>query len=474
MSDKNKKTQRTFAANGSQDPHGKKAILFVLITVMINSIGFGIMIPVLPDLLKELTGLPNNEAVVYGMWLTFVFALFQFICMPIVGGLSDRFGRRPIMLTSLFGLSLDYFIMGLAPTIAFLFIGRIIAGAFGATFSTANAYIADISPPETRAQNFGLIGAAFGVGFMMGPVLGGLLGEIGPRVPFIAAGIIGLINVTFGYFFLPETLAEENRRPFSWARSNPFGSLKSLGQIKGVKPLIFILFLLATAHTVYPTTYAFSTIEGLGWTSGDVGFSLGAFGIASIIVQGGLIRIIIPKIGLFWAGMIGIASAVLAYTMMGSANAGWVIYAAGPFAAIAGLYGPALTNMMSTRINESEQGELQGAIGAAQGLALMIGPFLMSGAFYYFGDKEQKTIEGLATFPENILRISAHIFQDAVVPYIPGAPFLAAASLGLVSFLIYPLVTTKGDRKARYGNNKSGKDGRDVTLLSDVDSPSPP
>ena len=217
----------------AQNPMGKKALIFVLITVMINSIGFGIMIPVLPDLLKELTGLPNNEAVVYGMWLTFVFALFQFICMPIVGGLSDRFGRRPIMLASLFGLSLDYFIMGLAPTIAFLFIGRIIAGAFGATFSTANAYVADISPPDTRAQNFGLIGAAFGCGFMLGPVIGGLLGEYGPRVPFIAAGIIGLINVVFGYVFLPETLAIEKRRPFSWKRSNPFGSLKSLGRIKG-------------------------------------------------------------------------------------------------------------------------------------------------------------------------------------------------------------------------------------------------
>ena len=459
----NAPNKKTTERPNPQDPHSKKAILFVLITVMINSIGFGIMIPVLPDLLKELTGLPNNQAVVYGMWLTFVFALFQFICMPIVGGLSDRFGRRPIMLASLFGLSLDYFIMGLAPTIAFLFIGRIIAGAFGATFSTANAYIADISPPETRAQNFGLIGAAFGVGFMLGPVIGGLLGEFGPRVPFIAAGIIGLVNVTFGYFFLPETLVPEKRRPFSWARSNPFGSLKSLGRIKGVKPLILILFPLATAHTVYPTTYAFSTIEGLGWSSGDVGYSLGAFGIASIIVQGGLIRIIIPKIGLFWAGVIGITSAVIAYTMMGSANAGWVIYAAGPFAAFAGLYGPALTNMMSTRIDESEQGELQGAIGAAQGLALMIGPFLMSGAFYYFGDKEQKTAEGLAAFPENIMRIGAHIFQEAVVPYLPGAPFLAAASLGLISLLIYPLVTTKADKNARYGSVGSGEPKQNQT-----------
>ena len=420
-------------------------MLFVLITVMVNSIGFGIMIPVLPDLLKELTDLPNNEAVLYGMWLTFVFALFQFICMPIVGGLSDRFGRRPIMLLSLLGLGIDYFIMGFAPTVAFLFLGRIITGAFGATFSTANAYIADISPPETRAQNFGLVGAAFGVGFMLGPVIGGLIGDnFGPRAPFIAAGIISLLNVLYGYIFLPETLAEDKRRRFDWKRANPFGSIKSLGRVTGVKGLIFILFLLATAHTVYPSTYAFSTMEGLGWSSGDVGISLGAFGIASMIVQGGLIRIIIPKVGLFWAGTIGMVSAVIAYTMMGSANAGWIIYAAGPFAALAGLYGPALNNMMSSRISQSEQGELQGAIGAAQGLALMIGPFMMSGAFWYFGDTGNKA-GMLNSFPANIINVVKHAF-GADVPYIPGAPFLGAAALALISFALFAAFTTKTDR----------------------------
>lgn len=431
--------------------NGKNAMLFVLITVMINSIGFGIMIPVLPDLLKELTDLPNNEAALYGMWLTFVFALFQFICMPIVGGLSDRFGRRPIMLLSLFGLGIDYFIMGFAPTVAFLFLGRIIAGAFGATFSTANAYIADISPPETRAQNFGLVGASFGVGFMLGPVVGGLIGDsLGPRAPFIAAGILSLLNVVYGIIFLPETLSEEKRRPFDWRRSNPLGSLKSLGRIKGVKSLIFVLFLLATAHTVYPTTFAFSTQEGLGWTPADIGYSLGAFGIASMIVQGGLIRIIIPKIGLFWAGVIGIVSAIIAYTMMGSADKGWIIYAAGPFAAFAGLYGPALTNMMSSRVSESEQGELQGAIGAAQGLALMIGPFAMAGMFWYFGSEDNKTANGLETFPGNIMRVAEHIFSNIPIPYLPGAPFLTAALMALIAFSIFIMMTTKQDRQARY------------------------
>ena len=426
----------------------KNAMLFVLITVMINSIGFGILIPVLPDLLKELTDLPNNEAALYGMWLTFVFALFQFICMPIVGGLSDRFGRRPIMLLSLLGLGIDYFIMGFAPTVAFLFLGRIIAGAFGATFTTANAYIADISPPETRAQNFGLVGAAFGVGFMMGPVVGGLIGDgFGPRAPFIAAGILSLLNVVYGLIFLPETLPKEKRRPFEWKRSNPFGSIDSLGRIKGVKGLIFILFMLGMAHTVYPSTYAFSTLEGLGWTSADVGYSLGAFGIASLIVQGGLIRIIIPKIGLFWAAILGMCSAVIAYTMMGSANAGWIIYAAGPFAALAGLYGPALNNMMSKQVSASEQGELQGAIGAAQGLALMVGPFLMSGMFWYFGDSANKTVMGVKTFPYNIIDMGQHLLSNSQIPYIPGAPFLLAASLSVIGIIVFLTSTFKADRQ---------------------------
>lgn len=431
----------------ASNPHSKNAMLFVLITVMINSIGFGIMLPVLPDLLRELTDLPNNEAALYGMWLTFVFAFFQFICMPIVGGLSDRFGRRPIMLLSLLGLGIDYFIMGFAPTVAFLFIGRAIAGAFGATFSTANAYIADISPPETRAQNFGLVGAAFGVGFMLGPVIGGIVGDnFGPRAPFIAAGCLSLLNVIYGFIFLPETLAPDKRRPFEWKRSNPFGSLKSLGRIKGVKGLIFVMFFLGMAHTVYPTTYSFSMQEGLGWTAGDIGYSLGAFGVASLIVQGGLIRIIIPKIGMYWAGVIGMASAIMAYTVLGSADKGWVIYAAGPVIALAGLYSPSLTNMMSSRVSESEQGELQGAIGAAQGLALMIGPFAMSGMFWYFGDRDLKDATGISTFPTNIIRIAKHVFADLSIPYTPGAPFLMASAMALLAFIAFLGVTNAEDR----------------------------
>ena len=435
--------------------NSKNALTFVMITVMINSIGFGIMIPVLPDLIKELTGLENHDAVIHGGYLTLTFALFQFVCMPIVGGLSDRFGRRPIMLVSLTALAADFFLMALAPTILFLYIGRGLSGICGATFSTANAYVADVSPPEKRAQDFGLIGASFGVGFLLGPVIGGILGEYGTRIPFYAAGVISLINVIYGLIFLPETLAKSKRRAFDIRRSNPIGSIKALGRIKGVKSLIFILFIMATAHTVYPSTYTFSALEGLGWSARDVGLSLGAFAVATMLVQGGLIRIIIPKIGLFWAGLIGIISAVIAYTTLGSADAGWIIYAAGPFAALAGLYGPALSNMMSSRVSESEQGELQGAIGAAQGLALMIGPLAMTFTFSHFGDSANKAARQMQGFPENLIGVSKYYLGMMDIPYVPGSPFLLAAALSLLAAITFVIVTNKADRDARYEPNHS-------------------
>lgn len=415
----------------AKDP-GKSALIFVLLTVMINSIGFGIVIPVLPDLIRELTDIPENQLAIHMGGLTFVFAVMQFIFMPIIGALSDRYGRRPIMLFSLFGLGLDYFLMGFAPFLLFLYIGRMISGALGATFSTANAYIADVSPPETRAQNFGLVGAAFGIGFMFGPAIGGVLGDptkflgdiASPRLPFIAAGVLSMLNVVFGYFVLPETLKPEDRREFAWKRANAIGALKSLKRIAGARGLIFVLFVLGAAHTVYPTTYTITMQAKLGWSAGDVGLSLLAFGIASIIVQGGLIRVIIPKVGLYWAGIIGIAAAATAYMLMGVATSGWVVYAAGPFAAFAGLASPALTNMMSSRLPSSEQGELQGAIGAAQGLALMIGPLLMSGSFFVFA-------------------------QEDFAYYQPGAPFILAGIITVTALLTYKFVTTEADRAAR-------------------------
>ena len=266
---------------------------------------------------------------------------------------------------------------------------------------------------------------------MLGPAIGGILGDetkflgelASPRLPFIAAGVLSMLNVLFGMLVLPETLPEAERRPFSLKRSNPLGALKSLGKVSGARGLIFVMFLLGVAHTVYPTTYAISTQVKLGWSSGDVGLSLLAFGLASFIVQGGLIRVIIPKTGLFWAGIIGIVAAAIAYAGMGLANVGWVIYAMGPFAAFAGLYNPALNNMMSSQVSRSEQGELQGAIGAAQGMALMIGPLMMSGTFFVFAKTDMQF-------------------------YQPGAPFILAAILVVISFASYIIVTSKVDRQS--------------------------
>ncbi len=409
---------------------GKNALAFVLITVLINAIGFGIIIPVLPDLIVELTGQPLADAALHGGMLTFVFAVMQFICMPIIGALSDAYGRRPIMILSLAGLAADYFMMAFAPTIFFLYLGRIIAGGFGATFSTANAYIADVTAPDKRAQNFGLVGAAFGIGFILGPALGGILGDpdgplgeiAGPRLPFFAAGVLSLANTIYGILFLPETHKKENRRKFSILRANPLGALISLSRVTGVKGLLFVFFILAIAHTAYPSAYTFSTMASLKWTAKDVGLSLAAFGLASAAVQGGLIRVIIPKIGQYWAAVIGIVSGAIGYFMIGMANAGWIIYAAGPFAAFAGLYGPSLTNMMSSRVSEKEQGELQGAIGAAQGLSLMIGPLLMTRTFNVFAQEDAKT-------------------------FFPGAPFILASALVLIALLAYFIFTTAKDRE---------------------------
>ena len=407
-----------------------RAITFVLVAVMINAIGFGIIIPVLPDLVRELLpGLPEHKMGWYMGGMTLVFAIMQFIFMPIIGALSDRFGRRPVMLLSLFGLAVDYFILALAPTIAIVFIGRAVAGAFGATFSTANAYMADISPPEKRAQNFALVGAAFGVGFMLGPVVGGILGDptdilgdfANTRLPFIVAGVLSLLNVLLGLFVLPETLKPEKRRDFNWKRANALGTLQALQNIKNAKGLIFVLFLLAAAHTVYPTTYTISMNNKLNWTAGDVAWSLGAFGVSSFLVQALIIRWVIPRTGLFWAGVIGMISTIIAYIGMGLATTGWMIYAMGPFAALAGFYNPALNNMMSSRVSESEQGELQGAIGAAQGLALIAGPLIMMPSFVYFA-------------------------KEGTSYYQPGAPFIAAFAMSVLALIIYFMVTSKEDR----------------------------
>lgn len=392
---------------------GHNALIFIIIAVAIDAIGLGIIMPVLPNLLTELTELPLSEAAIHGGMLTFTYALMQFIFMPIIGGLSDAYGRRKVMLLSLFCLGFDYLLMGWAPTLAILYIGRMISGATGATYSTANAFIADISPPEKRAQNFGMIGAAFGVGFVLGPAIGGLLGEFGTRTPFYVAGGVALLNAVYGYIFLPETLALNKRRAFSWRRANPLGTLKTIIALPQLGGFLAVMFIFSFAHFAYPSCYSFFTQEQFQWGPGETGMSLAFYGLAAAFVQGYLIRIAIPKLGMVKCAIIGTLLNVAAFIGLSFASNGMVGYLWLVPAALAGLGGPAIQNLMSIRVAEDAQGELQGAIGSISGVAMMISPLFLTRLF------------------------SKYAAEDAPI-YFPGAPFLFAGvfvALGLLVFI---------------------------------------
>src|SRR5579864_45702 len=311
----------------SPRPAGKAAFVFIFITVLVDSIGFGIILPVLPRLIIELTGVTVDRAAGYGGWLAFVYALLQFFCAPVLGNLSDRFGRRPVLLFALFALGVDYLIMGFAPAIGWLFAGRAIAGIAGASFTPAYAYVADISPPERRAQNFGLMGAAFGIGFILGPAIGGLLGGLSPRAPFFTAGVIALANGTFGLFALPESLPPAAHRPFEWRRANPLGTLRQIRRFPAVMWLLAALFLWQVGHQVLPSTWAFYTISKFHWTSAQVGYSLAFVGAVMAIGQGLLTRVLIPSLGgERRAAAAGMAAAVIAYLGYALVPAGWMMY----------------------------------------------------------------------------------------------------------------------------------------------------
>ncbi|PHR57419.1 MAG: tetracycline resistance MFS efflux pump [Robiginitomaculum sp.] len=391
---------------------GKNALIFVAITVAIDAIGLGIIMPVLPNLIQELTGLGLDEAAIHGGWLTFTYALMQFIFMPIIGGLSDAYGRRRIMLFSLFFLGLDYLLMGWAPTITLLYLGRLISGATGATYSTANAYIADISPPDKRAQSFGVIGAAFGIGFVMGPVIGGLLGDMNPRTPFYAAAIAALVNTIYGFFFFPETLKPENRRAFSWHRANPLGTFKSILALPQLKGFLVVMFLFSFAHFSYPAVFSFFTQHTFEWSPSDVGIALGFFGVCSAFVQGYLIRIAIPKLGMIQCAIIGSLMNAIAFIGLGFATSGMIGYFWLIPAALGGLATPAIQHLMSIRVADDAQGELQGAIGSLSGLAMLGSPLIMTHLFHSFAAKNA---------PINF----------------PGAPFLLAGILVAIGLLVF-------------------------------------
>ena len=391
---------------------GPPAAAFVFVTVLIDAMGIGIIIPVMPDLIRELTDLPLGAAALWGGYLSFVYALMQFAFGPTLGNLSDRFGRRPVLLVSLLALAVDYLVMGFAPTLWLLFVGRALAGIAGATYSTANAFMADVSPPDRRAQNFGLIGAGFGVGFIAGPLIGGLAAELGTRAPFFVAAALAMVNFAYGALVLPETLARENRRRFDWRRANPFGAARQIASMPMVAWFFVAMFLFDLAHHAYPAVWSFYVKEAFAWTNAEIGLSLAIVGLSFAVAQGWLIRHVIPRLGevgtAFWGFVVSIAGLVL----FGIATEGWMLYAIIPFTGLGALITPAMTALMSRRVPADAQGELQGALAGVLGVTLIISPVLMTQIFGYFT-------------------------SEAAPVHLPGAPFLGAAvlmALALVPF----------------------------------------
>lgn len=387
------------------------AIGFIFITMLIDITGWGIIIPVIPKLIQELIHGDVSEAAKIGGWLTFAYAITQFVFAPIIGNLSDKYGRRPIILLSLFTFSLDYILLAFAPTITWLFIGRIIAGVSGASITTASAYIADVSSPENRAKNFGMIGAAFGLGFIIGPVLGGLLGQYGARVPFYAAAVLCLINFLYGYFILPESLSKENRRAFEWKRANPIGAFLHLRKYPKLIGLVLSIFLLYTASHAVHSNWSYFTMYQFKWDEKMVGISLGVIGLLVGIVQGGLIRIINPKLGNEKSVYVGMSLYTFGMFLFALATESWMMFAFLVPYCLGGIAGPAMQAVISSQVPANEQGEIQGTLSSLMSASAIVGPPMLSMVFYYFTHKD--------------------------APFLfAGAPFVLGGILMLISTLI--------------------------------------
>ena len=364
------------------------AIGFIFITMLIDITGWGIIIPVIPKLIKELINGDISEAAKYGGWLTFAYAITQFIFAPIIGNLSDKYGRRPIILISLFGFSLDYLLLAFAPSILWIFIGRILAGITGASITTASAYIADVSTPQNRAKNFGMIGAAFGLGFIIGPVIGGFLGHYGSRVPFYAAAALCMINFLYGYFILPESLSKEHRREFDIRRANPIGAFKSLQKHPSLIGLMSAIFLLYVGSHAVQSNWSYFTMYRFDWDEKMVGLSLGLIGLLVGIVQGGLVRWINPRLGNEKSIYLGMALYTIGLFLFATANQSWMMFAFLVPYCLGGIAGPALQSIIASKVAPSEQGEIQGTMTSLMSASTIIGPPMMSTVFYYFTHKD--------------------------------------------------------------------------------------
>ena len=362
----------------------KHAFAFVWVTVLLDMIGLGLIMPVLPDILRALTGADVAHASVYGGWLFFAYAAMQFFCAPIIGGLSDAFGRRPVLLLAVLGLGVDYALTALAPSIVWLFVGRILAGIFGASFTTANAYVADITAPEDRGKAFGMLASAFGVGFVVGPAIGGLLGDMGPRVPFFVAAGLSLANFLYGLVLLPETHPAEKRQRPQWKQLHPFGAISSIPGGARVRTLVYAVFLLLLGSAVYPAIWAFWGSARFGWSPRMIGITLATYGLTNTITQAFFVGALTKRWGERTTSIIGLALQVLSFVVTGLVSQSWMVFAMIVITSPAGVAMPALTAWMSKFAPDDAQGRLQGVIGASESLSSIVGPILMTQIFGAF------------------------------------------------------------------------------------------
>lgn len=387
----------------------KRALTFIFIALLLDFTGIGLIAPVMPQLIESVSGGTTSDAAVIGGWMGFAYAMMQFLIAPIMGALSDRYGRRPVLLLSLLGLGIDNLTLSWAPTLLWLFVGRAIAGAMGASFTAAYAYVADVTPPEKRAASFGMLGAAFGLGFMLGPAIGGLVADMGPRMPFVIAAGLSLANTVFGYFALPESLKVENRRKFEWGRANAIGTLKQIVKYKQLTPLLIALLIFYIAGQVMPSTWSYFTVERFEWEPKQIGFSLAFIGLLAGVVQGLLVGRIVKWLGQRGAILVGVMLYVGSLLALSFAAEPWQLYAFAVPYMFGGVAGPTLTALISTLIPVNQQGELQGATSALLSVASVISPVMMTTVFSFF------TRGG----PGN-----GH--------YFPGAAFVLAAALLVV------------------------------------------
>jgi DHA1 family tetracycline resistance protein-like MFS transporter len=396
--------------------HGKNAFLFIIVTVAIDMMGFGVIMPSMPSLLSGLTGLPIADVTPWGGYITTVFAVMNFFASPILGNLSDRFGRRPVLLVSLGTLCIDFLIMGFAQTIWVLFIGRILSGASAATQSTASAYIADVTEPKERAQAFGMLGAAFGLGFILGPALGGFLGEqLGPRAPFFASAGLCAVNFLYGLFVLPESLAPENRRKFDWKRANAIGAFRHFAKLPHLAWFMAAVGLYQFAHWVYPATFNYYAPVRYGWGQDMIGLALAGVGVGSAVVQGLLVGRFIKWFGATRTALIGFILSIIAFILYAGAVRGWMAFAIMPVTALGGVLGPAMNQIMSARVARNAQGEMQGAMASVQALTNMTSPLVMTQTFFYFTHSEAPVHFAGASFV-----LAAVVASLSLIPLVIG------------------------------------------------------